>query len=232
MRARRRLVRTGRMATVVMVRDRASPGSRSSTAPQGLYNYLQAVQGYLAPPIFMVFFFGIFSSDSTPRAASGRCWWGSRSGCFAWSWIRRSGSAWRATARLHAGSFLWIVNNIYFQYFSVLITIVSAIVMVVVSYATAPPSDAQLTGLTYATITPDKIASRARAGAPSRWWDRRWWSARSSEPTCISTGRRDRLRRGRSEHLVRPRSCEPDSVSTDSNVATVGARSFKATVAS
>ena len=26
----------------------------------GLYNYLQAVQGYLAPPIFVVFFFGVF----------------------------------------------------------------------------------------------------------------------------------------------------------------------------
>ena len=35
------------------------------------------------------------------------------------------------------GSFLWIVNNINFQYFSILITIISAIVMVVVSYATA-----------------------------------------------------------------------------------------------
>ncbi len=27
---------------------------------RGLYNYLQAVQGYLAPPIFVVFFFGVF----------------------------------------------------------------------------------------------------------------------------------------------------------------------------
>ena len=27
---------------------------------QGLYTYLQAVQGYLAPPIFVVFFFGVF----------------------------------------------------------------------------------------------------------------------------------------------------------------------------
>ena len=26
----------------------------------GLYNYLQAVQGYLAPPIFVVFFLGVF----------------------------------------------------------------------------------------------------------------------------------------------------------------------------
>ena len=37
----------------------------------GLYDYLQAVQGYLAPPIFVVFFFGVFWKRSTPRAASG-----------------------------------------------------------------------------------------------------------------------------------------------------------------
>ena len=43
--------------------------------------------------------------------------------------------------RLRAeGSFLWIVNNIYFQYFSVLITIVSALVMIVVSLATPRPT--------------------------------------------------------------------------------------------
>jgi SSS family solute:Na+ symporter len=28
---------------------------------QGLYEYLQSVQGYLAPPIFVVFFFGVFN---------------------------------------------------------------------------------------------------------------------------------------------------------------------------
>ena len=37
------------------------------------------------------------------------------------------------------GSFLWIVNNIYFQYYSLLIFLVSSAVMVVVSYTTAPP---------------------------------------------------------------------------------------------
>ena len=35
------------------------------------------------------------------------------------------------------GSFAWIVNNIYFQYYSLLIFLVSIVVMVVVSYATA-----------------------------------------------------------------------------------------------
>ena len=52
------------------------------------------------------------------------------------------------------GSFLWIVNNIYFQYFSVLITIVSAIVMVVVSHMTSEPDYARIRNLTFETTTP------------------------------------------------------------------------------
>jgi len=54
------------------------------------------------------------------------------------------------------GSFLWIVNNIYFQYYSVLITIVSIVVMLAVSYATEAPSEKSLVGLTFATITADQ----------------------------------------------------------------------------
>ena len=37
----------------------------------GLYNYLQAVQGYLAPPIFVVFFFGVFWKRLNAQGASG-----------------------------------------------------------------------------------------------------------------------------------------------------------------
>ena len=53
------LVRMGRIATVVMV------GIALAWIPvvkgaHGLYNYLQSVQGYLAPPVFVVFFFGVF----------------------------------------------------------------------------------------------------------------------------------------------------------------------------
>jgi len=64
------------------------------------------------------------------------------------------------------GSFLWIVNNINFQYFSILITIISAIVMVVVSYMTAAPEYGRLKGLTFATAsTEDKATTRASWGA-------------------------------------------------------------------
>ena len=60
------------------------------------------------------------------------------------------------------GSFFWIVNNINFQYFSILITVVSAVVMVVVSYMTPEPNQHQIQGITFATATEeDKAATRA-----------------------------------------------------------------------
>ena len=54
------------------------------------------------------------------------------------------------------GSFLWIVNNIFFQYYSLLIFIVSALVMIVVSYLTKQPDYAKISGLTYGTVTAEQ----------------------------------------------------------------------------
>jgi SSS family solute:Na+ symporter len=65
------------------------------------------------------------------------------------------------------GSFLWICNNIYFQYFSVLITFVSAGVMVGVSLMSPPPDEASIRSLTFETQT-DEDRARTRAG-----WDGR-----------------------------------------------------------
>ena len=152
----RNLVRTGRIATVVMVLI-AMAWIPVIKGAHGLYNYLQAVQGYLAPPIFVVFFFGVFNK----RLNALGCLWALIIG-FVIGVFRLVVDT-PVSLRLAGyengytyGSFLWVVNNIYFQYYSVLITLISLIVMVVVSYATAPPSDAQLTGLTYATITPEQ----------------------------------------------------------------------------
>ena len=60
------------------------------------------------------------------------------------------------------GSFLWIVNNIFFQYYSLLITLVCVAVMLAVSYSTQAPSEAQIAGLTFgSTSSDDKARSRA-----------------------------------------------------------------------
>ena len=60
------------------------------------------------------------------------------------------------------GSFLWIVNNMYFQYYSLLIFLICIGVMVVVSHMTAEPDYSKFKGLTFGTQTEeDRKASRA-----------------------------------------------------------------------
>ena len=144
------LVRIGRLATVVMVIIGLLwiPVIQGA---KGLYDYLQTVQGYLAPPIFVVFFFGIFMKRLNAKGAL----WALGVG-FAMGLIRLAVDTPVALIDknfYNEGSFLWVFNNIYFQYYSLLIFIVSAIVMVVVSYATPPPSYEHISGLTFGTMT-------------------------------------------------------------------------------
>jgi SSS family solute:Na+ symporter len=65
------IVRMGRIATVVMVLI-AMAWIPVVKGAMGLYNYLQAIQGYLAPPIFVVFFFGVFWRRLNVQAVFGR----------------------------------------------------------------------------------------------------------------------------------------------------------------
>jgi SSS family solute:Na+ symporter len=153
------LVRTGRIATIVMVLI-ALAWIPVIKGAHGLYNYLQSVQGYLAPPIFIVFFFGVFMKRMNAQGALWAMIVGFALGLF--RMIVDTPVTMGISSGYPKGSFLWIVNNMYFQYFSVLITIVSAIVMVGVSYMTPEPDYAKIRNLTFATTTAeDKKHSRA-----------------------------------------------------------------------
>jgi len=156
------LVRTGRIATTVMVFIAFAwiPVIKNA---QGLYGYLQAVQGYLAPPIFVVFFLGVFFKRMNAQGALWSMLVGFVLGIFRMIVDTPVTLGLRGLQNGYAhGSFLWIVNNIYFQYFSVLITLVSAIVMVAVSYATSQPDYEAIKNLTFETTTKeDKANTRA-----------------------------------------------------------------------
>jgi len=156
------IVRTGRIATAVMVAI-ALAWIPVIKGAQGLYTYLQSVQGYLAPPIFVVFFFGVFFKRLNAQGAFWAMVAGFTLGIFRMCVDTPVTLGLAGLKNGYAeGSFLWIVNNIYFQYFSVLITVVSAIVMVVVSHMTAEPEYAQIQSLTFATTTAeDKAHTRA-----------------------------------------------------------------------
>jgi len=173
------LVRMGRIATAAMVLV-ALAWIPVIQGAHGLYGYLQTVQGYLAPPIFVVFFFGVFWK----RLNSHGCLWAMVVG-FVIGIFRMLVDT-PVTMKLagfeqgyHPGSFLWVINNINFQYFSVLITVVSAVVMVAVSYATRAPDYGRIKSLTFATESDDD-RSNTRAS-----WDKREVLASAFILACI-----------------------------------------------
>lgn len=152
------LVWIGRAATVVMVVIGLLwiPVIQGA---KGLYDYLQGIQAYLAPPIFVVFFFGVFMKRLNGPGCLATLLTGFGMGLFRLivdTPVKLMGTTYTE------GSFLWIVNNIFFQYYSLLITLVCVIVFMVVSYATKKPNYAKIGGLTYSTLTAtDKLESRA-----------------------------------------------------------------------
>lgn len=153
------LVWMGRVATAVMVLIGLLwiPVIRGG---KGLYDYLQGVQAYLAPPIFVVFFLGVFNKRLNAKGCLAALVTG-----FALGLLRLAVDTPVKLVENFAyspGSFFWIINNIFFQYYSLLIFVVCVIVMVVVSYMTEEPAYAKINGLTYATTShEDRAASRA-----------------------------------------------------------------------
>ncbi len=154
-----RLVWVGRIATTVMVIIGLFwiPVIRGG---KGLYDYLQGVQSYLAPPIFVVFFLGVFSKRLNAK------------GCLATLIIGFSLGLFRLAIDTPVklldgfayaeGSFFWVINNVFFQYYSLFIFLVCVVVMIVVSKLTEKPVYEKINGLTFGTTSDeDRQSSRA-----------------------------------------------------------------------
>ncbi|MCA9257409.1 MAG: hypothetical protein KDA33_17300, partial [Phycisphaerales bacterium] len=131
------------------------------------YHYLQSVQGYLAPPIFVVFFFGVLMKRLNAKGCLAALLVGFALGLFRLAvdtpvTLGMSGYEHGYTE----GSFLWVIQNMYFQYYSVIIFLVSLATLIGVSYATAPPCSDRIQGLTFGTLSDeDRRKSRASWGA-------------------------------------------------------------------
>ena len=155
-----KMVKTGRMATIILVLISICwiPIVKNS---HSLYEYLQSVQGYLAPPIFIAFFFGIFFK----RLNAQGCFWaivvGSAVGLIRMG-IDTPVTFSSGKFQYPEGSILWIINKIQFQYFSILITIISGATMVIVSMMTAVPDPKAIDGLVYGT---------AKTGNNEKTWE-------------------------------------------------------------
>lgn len=118
-----------------------------------LYQYLQSVQSYLAPPIAAVFLLGVFYKRINSAGAITALVGGFFIGAF------------RIFLELMKGSlsgFLYEFATINFLYFCIILFVFSIVVLLVVSLLTEKPSEAQLNGLTYGTtVAEDKAKSRA-----------------------------------------------------------------------
>ncbi|MBL7744548.1 MAG: sodium:solute symporter [Chitinophagaceae bacterium] len=153
-----KLVRVGRIATVVMVVIGLLwiPVIQGA---KGLYDYLQGIQAYLAPPIFVVFFFGVFMKRLNGPGCLATLITGFLMGLFRLiidTPVKLSGVTYSE------GSFLWVMNNIFFQYYSLLITIVCILVFIIVSYATKAPEYSRISGLTFSTLSQqDRMENRS-----------------------------------------------------------------------
>jgi SSS family solute:Na+ symporter len=153
------LVWIGRVATAVMVLIGLLwiPVIQGG---KGLYDYLQGVQAYLAPPIFVVFFLGVFWKRMNAKGCLAALISGFALGVFR--------LAVDTPIKLidgftyDQGSFYWVINNIFFQYYSLVIFIVCVAVMIIVSYLTKEPAYEKISGLTFGTLTDeDKKTSRS-----------------------------------------------------------------------
>jgi SSS family solute:Na+ symporter len=167
----KQVVWVGRVATCVMVLIGLAwiPVIRGG---KGLYDYLQGIQSYLAPPIFVVFFLGVFSKRLNAKG----CLWALIVG-FALGLFRLAVDTPVKLIKDFSyaeGSFLWIVNNTYFQYYSLVIFLVCIGVMVVISYMTSEPAYDKINGLTYGTLTDE---DRRESRASWNKWDVIWSAA-------------------------------------------------------
>jgi SSS family solute:Na+ symporter len=163
-----RLVWIGRWATVAMVLISLLwiPVIQGS---KGLYDYLQGVQGYLAPPIFAVFFLGVAFKRLNARGCLAALIVGFALGAFRLGVDTPVSLGLAGFAQGYpTGSFLWIVNNLYFQYYSLFIFVVSCVVMIAVSYLTPAPALERLQNLTFATVTAE---GRQQSRASWNRWD-------------------------------------------------------------
>jgi SSS family solute:Na+ symporter len=148
-----RQVQVGRLATGVLVVLGLLWIPMMDRVSGTLYQYLQSVQAYIAPPIAAVFLVGVTWKRATSAGALAAMGTG-----FVLGFARLG----LELAKDQLGGALRAFAELNFLHFAALLFVLCSAVLAAVSLATPPPDEARLAGLTFAT-TP-----RAQA-APTAW---------------------------------------------------------------
>lgn len=136
----RRLVLVGQIATVVLVGCGLLWIPLMKLISGQLYQYLQSVQAYISPPIAAVFLIGVFWKRVNARGAIASLITG---------FVLGMG---RLVAELNKESLtglLYTYADINFLHFALFLFVVCSAVLILVSFTSAMPNAAKLSGLTY-----------------------------------------------------------------------------------
>jgi SSS family solute:Na+ symporter len=151
----KQLVKVGRIATAVIVLLGMAWIPLMGRIDDGLYNYLQSVQSYLAPPIAAVFLLGVFFKRLNAQGAYSSMVIG-----FILGMAKLTFQIFQHD--LTPGSFWHSFATMNFLYFCIYLFVFSIAVLVIVSLSTPAPPEEKTAGLTFATtVAEDKAASRA-----------------------------------------------------------------------
>ena len=147
------LVRVGRIATMCVVILGMAWIPLMGRISNTLYQYLQSVQSYLAPPIAAVFLLGVFFKRINGKGALTAMVAGFIIGMI------------KLTTELFQNDLTGVFHQfatINFLYFCIYLFLFSIVIMIVVSLLTPKPDDEHIKGLTFATtVAEDRAASRA-----------------------------------------------------------------------
>ncbi len=142
------LVWVGRVATSILVLFSLMWIPLMANVSPTLYEYLQSVQAYLAPPIFAVFFLGVFWR----RINAAGCLAGLVGG-FLIGMTRLALEVCKGCGMLPEGTAVYRIAAMNYLYFEMVLLGAALVLIVGASLLTAPPPAERLAGLTYATAS-------------------------------------------------------------------------------
>lgn len=149
------LLRIGRIATAIVVVLGIAWIPIMQNISGVLYEYLQSVQSYIAPPITAVFLLGIFYKRINSKGALITLIAG-----MIVAFIRIGLEL--SINNLEPGSILYSIGSANFLSFAAWFFLFCVILCLVVSWLTPAPSEAQIQGLTFGTLSEEqKLANRS-----------------------------------------------------------------------
>jgi len=157
----KQLVKVGRIATVVVVILGILWIPVMKGMGKVLYEYLQQVQGLLAPGIAAVFFMGVFSKRITPQAGL----WGLIVG-FTLGMLRLVINVFQTAVDPNGLLYQLFIGTNWLHY-TIFLFFLTIGVMVIVSMFTEKPRADQLQGLTWGSASPEQIAETK--GSWNKW---------------------------------------------------------------